>query len=164
MSTTRSPAALVLENTPRNVPAPGHNTPMPFTAAISRTCARPSLLSTIVQLINSPSGFSGQRSAFRLYSCSLMPQTAGAWPTDRKSTRLNSSHDQISYAVFCLKKKKIVTHKREHCDHIHAIVKVLLNHHHFQLQSPRLSVHHSVFPIELQLFIFIFYDIPYTHM
>src|SRR2546421_1876925 len=27
---------------------------------------------------------------------------------DRKSTRLNSSHDQISYAVFCLKKKKFV--------------------------------------------------------
>src|SRR5206468_12133091 len=26
-------------------------------------------------------------------------------PRDRKSTRLNSSHDQISYAVFCLKKK-----------------------------------------------------------
>src|SRR5256886_13047358 len=30
---------------------------------------------------------------------------------DRKSTRLNSSHSQISYAVFCLKKKK---HKRAH--------------------------------------------------
>src|SRR2546421_3809955 len=29
---------------------------------------------------------------------------------DRKSTRLNSSHDQISYAVFCLKKKKTTTH------------------------------------------------------
>src|SRR2546430_7150664 len=28
--------------------------------------------------------------------------------TDRKSTRLNSSHSQISYAVFCLKKKKII--------------------------------------------------------
>src|SRR3989440_8864259 len=28
---------------------------------------------------------------------------------DRKSTRLNSSHDQISYAVFCLKKKKKAT-------------------------------------------------------
>src|SRR2546430_6025028 len=27
-------------------------------------------------------------------------------PADRKSTRLNSSHSQISYAVFCLKKKK----------------------------------------------------------
>src|SRR2546429_9395500 len=30
-------------------------------------------------------------------------------PTDRKSTRLNSSHGYISYAVFCLKKKK--THR-----------------------------------------------------
>src|SRR5688572_31831105 len=28
------------------------------------------------------------------------------WTQDRKSTRLNSSHSQISYAVFCLKKKK----------------------------------------------------------
>src|SRR5688572_32527192 len=33
-------------------------------------------------------------------SCSLSRRT------DRKSTRLNSSHSQISYAVFCLKKKK----------------------------------------------------------
>src|SRR5207302_3597647 len=32
---------------------------------------------------------------------------AAAWPKqDRKSTRLNSSHVKISYAVFCLKKKK----------------------------------------------------------
>src|SRR2546422_5224150 len=30
----------------------------------------------------------------------------GAWLLDRKSTRLNSSHGYISYAVFCLKKKK----------------------------------------------------------
>src|SRR5690606_42037149 len=29
------------------------------------------------------------------------------WGRDRKSTRLNSSHVKISYAVFCLKKKKI---------------------------------------------------------
>src|SRR5205085_12702814 len=29
----------------------------------------------------------------------------GQFPSDRKSTRLNSSHSQISYAVFCLKKK-----------------------------------------------------------
>src|SRR2546430_14168109 len=34
-------------------------------------------------------------------------ETFGAFaPEDRKSTRLNSSHSQISYAVFCLKKKK----------------------------------------------------------
>src|SRR2546427_3968303 len=31
---------------------------------------------------------------------------APAYGSDRKSTRLNSSHSQISYAVFCLKKKK----------------------------------------------------------
>src|SRR2546430_9128323 len=31
---------------------------------------------------------------------------AGPARQDRKSTRLNSSHSQISYAVFCLKKKK----------------------------------------------------------
>src|SRR6266536_608567 len=30
----------------------------------------------------------------------------GSWKVDRKSTRLNSSHEWISYAVFCLKKKK----------------------------------------------------------
>src|SRR2546428_1503650 len=30
---------------------------------------------------------------------------------DRKSTRLNSSHDQISYAVFCLKKKNNISRR-----------------------------------------------------
>src|SRR2546427_5006971 len=33
-------------------------------------------------------------------------QAQGLQEVDRKSTRLNSSHSQISYAVFCLKKKK----------------------------------------------------------
>src|SRR5206468_11739927 len=33
--------------------------------------------------------------------------------SDRKSTRLNSSHDQISYAVFCLKKKKTKNNKKK---------------------------------------------------
>src|SRR2546421_1745397 len=34
---------------------------------------------------------------------------------DRKSTRLNSSHDQISYAVFCLKKKKEAVWGKSRC-------------------------------------------------
>src|SRR2546427_356661 len=34
------------------------------------------------------------------------PRGMAPSPADRKSTRLNSSHSQISYAVFCLKKKK----------------------------------------------------------
>src|SRR2546430_17696021 len=37
-------------------------------------------------------------------SSNVLPHTKGT--RDRKSTRLNSSHSQISYAVFCLKKKK----------------------------------------------------------
>src|SRR2546427_3595234 len=40
--------------------------------------------------------------------CDAMPKR------DRKSTRLNSSHSQISYAVFCLKKKK-TTKMKTHC-------------------------------------------------
>src|SRR2546430_9800069 len=38
----------------------------------------------------------------------LLLGTARDGETDRKSTRLNSSHSQISYAVFCLKKKKSI--------------------------------------------------------
>src|SRR5688572_31800805 len=37
---------------------------------------------------------------------------AGVRLVDRKSTRLNSSHSQISYAVFCLKKKKLLAGPR----------------------------------------------------
>src|SRR2546427_13087969 len=37
---------------------------------------------------------------------------------DRKSTRLNSSHSQISYAVFCLKKKKKTNHNDKHNNNI----------------------------------------------
>src|SRR5689334_24183657 len=37
----------------------------------------------------------------------VRPADGSAREADRKSTRLNSSHSSISYAVFCLKKKKI---------------------------------------------------------
>src|SRR3712207_7971116 len=37
--------------------------------------------------------------------CAAVANTACSTNTDRKSTRLNSSHANISYAVFCLKKK-----------------------------------------------------------
>src|SRR3989442_6248547 len=44
------------------------------------------------------------------------PRISGSEPKrDRKSTRLNSSHVRISYAVFCLKKKK------EHYEQVHDI-------------------------------------------
>src|SRR5690606_41242181 len=44
-----------------------------------------------------------------------MRSAASAFSRDRKSTRLNSSHVKISYAVFCLKKKNKKVH------HLHAV-------------------------------------------
>src|SRR2546430_11824103 len=44
---------------------------------------------------------------------------------DRKSTRLNSSHSQISYAVFCLKKKKITINT--HC--VYQYIVAFTRHH-----------------------------------
>src|SRR2546427_9184381 len=44
-------------------------------------------------------------------ACNLVKRNR---PTDRKSTRLNSSHSQISYAVFCLKKKKKKNQKKKY--------------------------------------------------
>src|SRR5689334_24191973 len=43
--------------------------------------------------------------AQKLVGCYRRLRRAGCLPGDRKSTRLNSSHSSISYAVFCLKKK-----------------------------------------------------------
>src|SRR2546421_8926233 len=61
-------------------------------------------------------GFSGVRNFLLEHSTFIVQDDSGIpvrsfgknWQLelDRKSTRLNSSHDQISYAVFCLKKKK----------------------------------------------------------
>src|SRR2546421_2955162 len=48
---------------------------------------------------------SGDTPASRVASGSTVRLVCIRFSRDRKSTRLNSSHDQISYAVFCLKKK-----------------------------------------------------------
>src|SRR3712207_8052086 len=49
------------------------------------------------------------RSAFCERAAGVNPEEAR---TDRKSTRLNSSHANISYAVFCLKKKGIISQNK----------------------------------------------------
>src|SRR5258707_3011076 len=46
------------------------------------------------------------------FPCKLPPADNSCLTLDRKSTRLNSSHANISYAVFCLKKKKISPGRR----------------------------------------------------
>src|SRR5438132_7079227 len=60
------------------------------------------------------------RSVYRAGASRLKGPLAAFWPRlkiDRKSTRLNSSHTVISYAVFCLKKKK--TEESQCISHIH---------------------------------------------
>src|SRR3712207_7330078 len=47
----------------------------------------------------------GDVHAHRVSICWVGPSSRSASESDRKSTRLNSSHANISYAVFCLKKK-----------------------------------------------------------
>src|SRR5690606_41362447 len=61
---------------------------------------------------NAKFGFVFARRGITMEACSswFLPRLVGPQQTkqeDRKSTRLNSSHVKISYAVFCLKKKKI---------------------------------------------------------
>src|SRR5437667_7740304 len=56
--------------------------------------------------------FVGQRKTKQRKSSSFFTRTGASGSSlDRKSTRLNSSHITISYAVFCLKKKKKTKHK-----------------------------------------------------
>src|SRR2546430_9742555 len=50
--------------------------------------------------------------ARRLIEVAVQADEAPVHGRDRKSTRLNSSHSQISYAVFCLKKKKNLSIRR----------------------------------------------------
>src|SRR2546429_4591365 len=52
-------------------------------------------------------GFGDSKMKSYVFSDSQPP---GERAGDRKSTRLNSSHGYISYAVFCLKKKKVALH------------------------------------------------------
>src|SRR2546428_1495690 len=67
---------------------------------------------------------------------------ASATPTsrDRKSTRLNSSHDQISYAVFCLKKKNFTNDQiKEMTRKVRAEIYLV----HQQTQNHRYSSSHT---------------------
>src|SRR3712207_7318588 len=48
----------------------------------------------------------GEKVYLRSREEGLPAEVRSLWALDRKSTRLNSSHANISYAVFCLKKKK----------------------------------------------------------
>src|SRR2546427_6720932 len=60
-----------------------------------------------------------RKAAVQLFALAGFEQEPAALRTDRKSTRLNSSHSQNSYAVFCLKKKKKKNTQPCHADTQH---------------------------------------------
>src|SRR2546430_12254505 len=75
----------------------------------------------LANLADAPASHSGKlvaalRVARRKSRCNRRSQPRK--PQDRKSTRLNSSHSQISYAVFCLKKKNKKRVSDYHLTHI----------------------------------------------
>src|SRR2546427_1292169 len=86
---------------------PPRSTLFPYTT-LFRSCSR---TSPSASKSKNGSARTSKRAFTNCWSCS-------ACRRDRKSTRLNSSHSQISYAVFCLKKKKEVIHPayQQHLD------------------------------------------------
>src|SRR5258707_9465289 len=64
-----------------------------------------------------PQGWDGGLPKVTSYSQARLPKSLSKEQirADRKSTRLNSSHANISYAIFCLKKKKDVPGPRPPC-------------------------------------------------
>src|SRR2546428_2357970 len=77
---------------------PPRSTLFPYTT-LFRSAVNSSTVAAALAWYRSPLGR-------RIVAADLDVAADGGRPVDRKSTRLNSSHDQISYAVFCLKKKK----------------------------------------------------------
>src|SRR5438270_9303829 len=80
-----------------------------------QTCALPickdgnNRLKCCVGVKDENSAFMGcESSGAGIFDCGSLGIASCSDARDRKSTRLNSSHSQISYAVFCLKKKNII--------------------------------------------------------
>src|SRR2546427_4992195 len=85
---------------------PPRSTLFPYTTLFRSGCAKAAaVLAAAQHHWNEQRSAKLHRGAEQLYrhGATLRPRRPGE---DRKSTRLNSSHSQISYAVFCLKKKK----------------------------------------------------------
>src|SRR5256884_2433734 len=121
--TQDAPAASALEMSPEYLIPPsamsGTSVPCAARAAsmIAVNCGTPAPVTTRVVQID-PGPMPTFKPSTPREINSFVPSYVATFPAmrDRKSTRLNSSHGYISYAVFCLKKKKLInTHA--HFDH-----------------------------------------------
>src|SRR5438132_8277900 len=81
--------------------------------------------------------FSRQREVSRTPTRLDPPVREAVELLDRKSTRLNSSHTVISYAVFCLKKKKRVSYHHHPSNHAAEATYGKGTHHHLRQRSKK---------------------------
>src|SRR5205085_10011857 len=90
------------------LPQPPRSTLFPYTTLFrSHTNDAPSSITRLLDL--KVPGFLITSTVIGILAQRLVRVICSHCAEDRKSTRLNSSHSQISYAVFCLKKKKKIT-------------------------------------------------------
>src|SRR3712207_8993747 len=87
---------------------PPRSTLFPYTTLFRSNPAMRKYVEDLAARLGSkpPAGYAKSAEVCRGFLDRHAPKRAGA---DRKSTRLNSSHANISYAVFCLKKKLVLT-------------------------------------------------------
>src|SRR3712207_8976841 len=88
---------------------PPRSTLFPYTTLFRSTVCGSSFMASPQQAVRLNHGPSGRGMPIRAkddIGQMPIPVDPGGRRLDRKSTRLNSSHANISYAVFCLKKKK----------------------------------------------------------
>src|SRR5688572_31725571 len=79
---------------------PPRSTLFPYTTLFRSRCRRVAEVFGLDELGRAPAGAGDMATGEQVATDAVEARP------DRKSTRLNSSHSQISYAVFCLKKKK----------------------------------------------------------
>src|SRR3989442_10497817 len=86
---------------------PPRSTLFPYTTLFRSVLSRADLFCDLLRLSPMTRRFVRLRRTYLLFLlCATIACRSASVPEDRKSTRLNSSHVRISYAVFCLKKKK----------------------------------------------------------
>src|SRR5205085_9875162 len=95
------------------IPPPPQSPPFPYTTLFRSAVTAIKTASGQLTVTFTPGSNNGATATSYTATCTSTNDGTTRTRTDRKSTRLNSSHSQISYAVFCLKKKKQQKKKKQ---------------------------------------------------